>query len=71
LLFLLGNLSIYNEAIVWGLASSLAALFFASRCRNAADCALTHALLGFSVCSGCALLSRVTFGAAQSPFISS
>jgi hypothetical protein len=64
LLFLLGNLSIYNEAIIWGLALSLAALFFALRCQNAADRALTHALLGFSVCSGCALLSRVTFGAA-------
>src|SRR5438552_783055 len=29
LLLLLGNLSIYNEAIIWGLALSLGALFFA------------------------------------------
>ncbi len=35
LLFLLGNLSIYNEAVVWGFAWSVAALFFACRCRSA------------------------------------
>jgi hypothetical protein len=64
LLFLLGNLSIYSEAIIWGLAWSLAALFFAERCRIAQGRALTFALIGFSVCAGCALLSRVTFGAA-------
>jgi hypothetical protein len=34
LVFLLGNLSIYNEAIIWGLAWSLAALFFALRSRE-------------------------------------
>jgi len=66
LLLLLGNLSIYNEAIIWGLALSLAALLFAFRARQAEAIALTRALLGFSLCAGCALLSRVTFGA---PFI--
>ena len=66
LLLLLGNLSIYNEAIIWGLALSLAALVFAFRSRQAEGNALTRALLGFSLCAGCALLSRVTFGA---PFI--
>jgi hypothetical protein len=66
LLLLLGNLSIYNEAIIWGLALSLSAIFFAFRSRQAEGSALTRALLGFSVCAGSALLSRVTFGA---PFI--
>jgi hypothetical protein len=66
LLLLLGNLSIYNEAVIWGLALSLAALLFAFRSRQAEGNALTRALLGFSLCAGCALLSRVTFGA---PFI--
>ncbi len=66
LLLLLGNLSIYNEAIIWGLALSLAAIFFAFRSRKADGSALTRALLGFSVCAGGALLSRVTFGA---PFV--
>jgi hypothetical protein len=66
LLLLLGNLSIYDEAIIWGLAWSLAALFFAFRSRQAEDGALTRSLLGFSLCAAGALLSRVTFGA---PFI--
>src|SRR5262249_55064769 len=66
LLLLLGNLSIYNEAIIWGFSLSLAALFFALRSRQAEGRALTCALLGLSVCGGCALLSRATFGA---PFI--
>jgi len=66
LLLLLGNLSIYNEAIIWGLALSLAALLFAFRSRQAQGNALTRALLAFSLCAGCALLSRITFGA---PFI--
>ncbi len=66
LLLLLGNLSIYNEAIIWGFALSLAALFFAFRSRQAEGSALTGALLGFSFCAGSALLCRVTFGA---PFI--
>jgi hypothetical protein len=38
LLLLLGNLSIYNEAIIWGLAWSLAALYFALRLREALFC---------------------------------
>src|SRR6266478_8486429 len=66
LLLLLGNLSIYDEAIIWGLALSLGAIFFAFRSRQAEGSALTRALLGFSVCAGGALLSRVTFGV---PFI--
>src|SRR5207244_13182515 len=66
LLLLLGNLSIYDEAIIWALALSLAAIFFAFRSRLVEGSALTRALLGFSLCAGGALLSRVTFGA---PFI--
>ena len=66
LLLLLGNLSIYDEAIIWGFALSLGAIFFAFRSRKAEGNILTGALLGFSLCAGCALLSRVTFGA---PFI--
>jgi hypothetical protein len=66
LLFLFGNLSIYNEAIIWGLAGSLAALFFAVCSQQAEGIALTRSLLGFSLCAAGALLSRVTFGL---PFI--
>jgi hypothetical protein len=62
LLLLLGNLSIYDEAIIWGLAWSLAALFFAYRSRQTEGAALTRSLLGFSLCAAGALLSRVTFG---------
>jgi hypothetical protein len=63
LLLLLGNLSIYDEAIVWGLAWSIAALYFALRTRTAEGAALTRFLIGFSFCAGAALLSRLTFGA--------
>ena len=66
LLLLLGNLSIYDEAIVWGLAWSIAALYFACRSRTTEGPALTRSLLGFSFCAGAALLSRATFGA---PFV--
>ncbi len=66
ILFLVGNLSIYNEGIVWGLAWSLAALYFAFRSREAEGSALARSLFGFSLCSAGALLSRVTFGV---PFI--
>jgi hypothetical protein len=66
LLLLLGNLSIYDEAIIWGLALSLAALYFALRSRQIETNALTRSLLGFSLCAAGALLSRVTFGI---PFI--
>jgi hypothetical protein len=66
LLLLLGNLSIYDEAIIWGLAWSLAALYFALRSRQTEAGALTRSLLGFSLCAAGALLSRVTFGI---PFI--
>src|SRR5213080_3212672 len=62
LLLLLGNLSIYDEAIIWGLAWSLAALYFIFRSRQADGAALTRSLLGFSLCAAAALLSRVTFG---------
>jgi hypothetical protein len=66
LLLLLGNLSIYDEAIIWGFAWSLAALYFARRSRTTEGAALTHSLLAFSFCAGAALLSRATFGA---PFL--
>ena len=66
LLLLLGNLSIYDEAIIWGFAWSLAALHFASRSRTTNGAALTRSLLAFSFCAGAALLSRATFGA---PFV--
>jgi hypothetical protein len=66
LLLLLGNLSIYDEAIIWGLACSLAALYFGCRSRTAEGAALTRSLLAFSFCAGAALLSRATFGA---PFV--
>ena len=66
LLLLLGNLSIYDEAIIWGFAWSLAALYFACRSRTTAGPSLTVSLLAFSFCAGAALLSRATFGA---PFI--
>ena len=62
LLLLLGNLSIYDEAIIWGLAWSLAALYFACRSRTSEGVALTRSLLAFSFCAGAALLSRATFG---------
>ena len=63
LLLLLGNLSIYDEAIIWGLAWSVAALYFACRSRTTEGAALTRSLLAFSFCAGAALLSRATFGA--------
>jgi hypothetical protein len=66
LLLLLGNLSIYDEAIIWGFAWSLAALYFAYRSRTIEGVALTRSLLAFSFCAGAALLSRATFGA---PFV--
>ncbi len=66
LLLLLGNLSIYDEAIIWALAWSLAALYFALRTREEEGFALSRSLLAFSSCAGAALLSRATFGA---PFL--
>src|SRR6266481_6457462 len=66
LLLLLGNLSIYDEAIIWALAWSLGALYFALRSRQVETNALTRSLLGFSLCAAGGLLSRVTFGI---PFI--
>ncbi len=66
LLLLLGNLSIYDEAVVWAFGLSLAALFFAFRAQQTEGAAATCALLAFSFCAGGALLSRATFGA---PFL--
>jgi hypothetical protein len=63
LLLLLGNLSIYDEAIIWAFALSLSAIFFVFRARQSEARALTRALLGFSLCAGGAFLSRGTFGA--------
>lgn len=62
-LFLISNVSIYNEAIIWGFAFSLAALYFAYRSRTAEGKGLTRAMLGFSLCAAGALLARATFGA--------
>ena len=45
LLFLVGNLSIYNEAIIWGFAWSVAELYFVFRSRNVSASGLTRALL--------------------------
>jgi hypothetical protein len=66
LLFFVGSPTIYNEAILWGFAWSVAALYFALRYRQADGAALTWSLLAFSFCAGAALLSRATFGA---PFV--
>src|SRR5215813_3331384 len=66
LLLLLGNLSIYDEAIIWGFTWSLAALYFACRSRTTEGTALTRSLLAFSFCAGAALLSRATFAV---PFV--
>ena len=66
LLLLLGNLSIYDEAIIWGFAWSVAALYFVWRSRTTEGAALTRSLLAFSICAGAALLARATFGA---PFV--
>jgi hypothetical protein len=63
MLLLLGNLSIYDEAIIWALAWCLAALYFGLRSRGTEGSALTRSLLAFSLCAGASLLSRVTFGA--------
>lgn len=59
---LLADVSIYHEAIIWGLAWSLAALYFAGRCRRREGASLTLSLVAFAVCAGAAILSRVTFG---------
>ncbi|MBV9619224.1 MAG: hypothetical protein JO201_08425, partial [Verrucomicrobia bacterium] len=61
-LFLLGNLTIYSEPILWGLAWSLSALFFAWRSDEAYGRTLTISLFGFSLSAACALVSRVTYG---------
>ena len=66
LLLLLGNLSIYDEAIIWGLAWSLAALYFACQSRIREGTPLTFSLVSFSFCAGAALLSRGSFGV---PFV--
>jgi len=66
LLFFVGSPTIYNEAILWGFAWSVAALYFALRSRETDGAALTWSLLAFSCCAGAALLSRATFGA---PFL--
>lgn len=60
--FLIGSLSIFNESILWALAWSISALFFAVRAWTREGRSLTWSLLGFSVSVSAALLSRVTFG---------
>jgi hypothetical protein len=59
---LVGEASIYNEAIIWGFAWALAALSFAWQCGDTDELAQATRLLGFSLCAVAALLSRVTFG---------
>jgi hypothetical protein len=66
LLFFVGSPTIYNEAILWGFAWSVACLYFVFRSREADGAGLTWSLLAFSFCAGAALLSRATFGA---PFL--
>jgi hypothetical protein len=66
LLFFVGSPTIYNEAILWGFAWSVACLYFALRSRESEGAALMWSLLAFSFCAGAALLSRPTFGA---PFL--
>ena len=62
LFLLIGNPCIYNEAIIWGLAWSLAGLYFANRSRHLQGKDLTRSLLAFSLCAVFALHSRATFG---------
>ena len=62
LLFLIGSLSIFNEADIWALAWSIGAIFFAARARHSDGRRLTLALFGFGFSAAAALLSRVTFG---------
>ena len=62
LLFLIGSLSIFNEADIWALAWSISAIFFAARARHSDGRRLTLALFGFGFSAAAALLSRVTFG---------
>ena len=63
LLFFVGSPTIYNEAIIWGLAWSIASLHFAVRTQMTEGKAQTRALLGFSFCVGATVLARVTFAA--------
>jgi hypothetical protein len=60
-LFLIGNLSIFNEAIIWALGWSVSALFFAIRTSKSEERTLTWSLFGFSFSVAGALLSRVSF----------
>jgi hypothetical protein len=62
LLFFVGSPTIYNEAILWGFAWSLATLYLLCRSREAQGVALTYSLVAFSFCAAAALLSRPTFG---------
>ena len=59
---LIGSLSIFHEAMIWALAWSVSALFFAARAWNSEGRRLTVSLLGFGFSAAAALLSRVTFG---------
>ena len=61
-LFLIGSLSIFNEADIWALAWSVSAIFFAVRARHSDGRKLTLALFGFGFSAAAAMLSRVTFG---------
>jgi hypothetical protein len=63
MLLFLADVSIYHEAIFWGLAWSLAGLYYADRSRRRSGAALTRSLVAYAFCAGAALFSRVTFGA--------
>ena len=62
LLFLIGSLSVFNEADIWALAWSVSAIFFAVRVQHSDGRRLTISLFGFGFSAAAALLSRVTFG---------
>lgn len=59
--FLLGNLSIYNESMLWAFAWSMGAFYFVERIVTDENSSC-WALAGFSIAAGAALHSRVTFG---------
>lgn len=60
-LYLLCHRTIYNEAIIWAFACSTATIYYAFRFFLFDDSS-RRTLLGLSISSGAALLSRVLFG---------
>lgn len=68
LLFLVSYGAIYHESILWGLAFGVWAIHFLLRIL-AEDALPIGAALGFSLCTGGALLSRVTFALPLLPIL--